>query len=111
MLFFEFIINSSQDKIQEPPVYNTLLELYLSDNIGQRVVHGSSGSLDEELAGLALSDEKAAPSSARSNTDTGISKAARYERALDLLKRGWPQANQDPLYDPEQALVLCRLRR
>jgi len=30
------------------------------------------------------------------------------EKALELLRRGWP-AGDEPRYDPDHALVLCRL--
>lgn len=30
------------------------------------------------------------------------------EQALELLKRGWP-AGDDPRYDPDHALMLCRM--
>ena len=30
------------------------------------------------------------------------------EQALELLRRGWP-AGDEPRYDPDHALVLCRL--
>jgi hypothetical protein len=32
----------------------------------------------------------------------------RREQALELLRRGWP-AGDDPRYDPNHALMLCRM--
>ena len=33
----------------------------------------------------------------------------RHDQAIDLLKRGWQAHMSSPAYDPEQALVLCRI--
>jgi hypothetical protein len=33
----------------------------------------------------------------------------RHDQALDLLQRGWAPHLAAPAYDPEQALVLCRV--
>ncbi|BDA46644.1 Vacuolar protein sorting-associated protein 11 homolog [Coccomyxa sp. Obi] len=80
MLLCEFVLNSTRAPPNEAFLYHTLLQLYLADR---------------------LSDDEA-------DGEASTSQTKRREQALELLKRGWP-AGDEARYDPDHALMLCRM--
>eukprot|EP00878_Enallax_costatus_P016671 GHUV01017491.1.p1 GENE.GHUV01017491.1~~GHUV01017491.1.p1 ORF type:complete len:607 (+),score=167.44 GHUV01017491.1:135-1823(+) len=80
----EFILfNSSGEISNEQLLYHILLELYLAESLVDQ----------EQEQGVNAAE---------------VEPQARRDKARDLLQRGWQPHMQQPKYDPEHALVLCR---
>ena len=83
MVFLEFIYNSITLADQDAAiVYETLLDLYLTDR-----------GVD--------ADGKA---------ETGLARESRHEKAIQLLRQGWLNEERQ-LYNVDQALLLCQMRQ
>mmetsp|Transcript_24 Transcript_24/g.67 ORF Transcript_24/g.67 Transcript_24/m.67 type:complete len:963 (-) Transcript_24:145-3033(-) len=94
MLLCEFILNSSQGGQRldsEMLLYHTLMDLYLAKELKDTRGPGSEG-----------------PPPASSSPDSSSGAQQRREKALGLLRSGWPPG-EEPRYDPEHMLVLCRM--
>eukprot|EP00873_Tetraselmis_striata_P041163 jgi/Tetstr1/461427/TSEL_006537.t2 len=94
MLLCEFILNSSTPAhrpASEPLLYHTLMDLYLAKEL-----RDAAGPVE------AQGQEAAAPDM------PGSSESTRRDKALALLKSGWP-TGEEPRYDSEHMLVLCRM--
>ena len=118
MLFFEYVLNSSAEPLSENILYTTLLELYLTDRLTDSdavdplspnravwqmsPVGGRKGETPED------GSKADATSSARMDAQKSVEYGERLDKALALLKRGWPTGGE-PKYDAENALVVCHL--
>ncbi|GAB4818399.1 hypothetical protein N2152v2_005445 [Parachlorella kessleri] len=80
------ILAMCPDSPSAPTLYHTLLDLYLGGSVGAKGTADANGGSGNGLA---------ASSANRSD-------------ALDLLKRGWPPG-EDPRYDVDHVLVVCRM--
>ncbi|KAF2284809.1 hypothetical protein GH714_030704 [Hevea brasiliensis] len=107
------------DQIKDPPaqieINNTLLELYLSNDLNFPSISQASNGID-----LSLRAKSGAPrkSKAESNgklianhKDTNKEKDSteRREKGLCLLKSAWPSDLENPLYDVDLAIILCEM--
>jgi hypothetical protein len=81
----------------EVQINNTLLELYLADDLHSTAV-----------AKAALSDSGPVPSSLEME-EAEQDRKERLKKALSLLKTGWPTHEPQPKYDPDLAVVLCQM--
>jgi len=83
-------------------LYHTLLELYLSDEQDEQAdaeeLHEQQQRQRQQQQQQQQQQRRASPS------------ATRRDKARELLARGWqPHMQGAPAYDPQHALVLCRL--
>ena len=76
-------------------LYHTLLDLYLSDT----TIHGNSSSTSGGGSNIT------ATTSVNNNNNNNKNGHA---EAAELLRRGWPPG-QEPAYDVDRALTMCRL--
>ncbi|CAK0785749.1 hypothetical protein CVIRNUC_008960 [Coccomyxa viridis] len=81
MLLCEYVLNSTRAPPSEALLFHTLLQLYLADDLPEEQD-------DQSMA--------------------ATSETTRREQALELLRRGWPPGDE-PRYDPDHALMLCRM--
>ncbi|CAL5228225.1 g11315 [Coccomyxa viridis] len=81
MLLCEYVLNSTRAPPSEALLFHTLLQLYLADDLPE----------EQDEQSMAATSE-----------------TTRREQALELLKRGWPPGDE-PRYDPDHALMLCRM--
>lgn len=120
MLFFEYVLNSSAEPLSENILYTTLLELYLTTRLTDsdasdplapnRAVWQMSpmgGRKGEALPGDG-SKADATSSAWRMDAQKSAEYGERLDKALALLKRGWPTGGE-PKYDAENALVVSHL--
>ncbi|KAH7422083.1 hypothetical protein KP509_13G089700 [Ceratopteris richardii] len=135
MFFLEQYINKVKDSLAHTEIHNTLLELYLSEDL---CAPGFSENLDkkEEEKHGSLNRVKSLivkPSSKNeaSNIDYSLhrkfsknksdisvvdslkeskeEKNERLAKGLSLLKSAWPSHEQQPRYDEDLAVVLCEM--
>ncbi|XP_077221969.1 vacuolar protein sorting 11 [Tasmannia lanceolata] len=117
MDFLEKYISKVEDSPAQVEIHNTLLELYLSNDM-------NFPSLSQENGGVPLylkarSSTEVANSSTReakkkSNVETDAmnnekNHIERIKKGLSLLKSAWPSDMEQPLYDVDLALILCEM--
>ncbi|CAL1381913.1 unnamed protein product [Linum trigynum] len=96
------------DKVKDSPaqveIHNTLLELYLSNDL-------NFPSRSQATKGLALSLEARSGELTTNKRDTSEEKnrTERRHKGLLLLKSGWPSDLEQPLYDVDLAIILCEM--
>lgn len=86
-----------QGSPSEVSIHNTLLELYLADDLQATAI-----------AKAALSGPVPVPSSLEAE-EAERERKERRKKALALLKAGWPPHEPQPKYDPDLAVVLCQM--
>ncbi|CAI0432150.1 unnamed protein product [Linum tenue] len=96
------------DKVKDSPaqveIHNTLLELYLSNDL-------NFPSRSQATKGLVLSLEARSGALTTNKRDTSEEKnrTERRRKGLLLLKSGWPSDLEQPLYDVDLAIILCEM--
>ncbi|GMY11086.1 vacuolar protein-sorting-associated protein 11 homolog [Fagus crenata] len=102
MDFLEKYTTKVKDETQVE-IHNTLLELYLSNDLNFPSV--SQADKDEDLnlraLGKVVADRK---DSAKEND-----RLERRDKGLRLLKSAWPSELEQPLYDVDLAIILCEM--
>ncbi|KAL5540227.1 hypothetical protein UlMin_044467 [Ulmus minor] len=111
MVFLEKYTNKVKDSPAQVEIHNTLLELYLSNDLNfpsisqvnngadlnPRVRSGTPASSRAESNGKVIADGK--------ETD----RMERQKKGLQLLKYAWPSELEQPLYDVDLAIILCEM--
>ncbi|CAI0383530.1 unnamed protein product [Linum tenue] len=96
------------DKVKDSPaqveIHNTLLELYLSNDL-------NFPSMSQATNSVALSLEARSGELTANKRDTSEEKyrTERLQKGLHLLKSGWPSDLEQPLYDVDLAIILCEM--
>lgn len=89
---------SQATAVSQRELYHTLLDLYLTSGDES---HSSNGG------------NKWQGASSSSTTTTAVTTTTSFssdrDQALDLLRRGWPPSQDQPIYDIDRALTACRL--
>ncbi|KAL5798082.1 hypothetical protein ACOSQ2_002902 [Xanthoceras sorbifolium] len=115
MDFLEKYTNKVKDSPAQAEIHNTLLELYLSNDLNFPTIAQANDGVDLSLkarsgAVLVSKAESNGKVSADCNDiykDKG--RLERREKGLHLLKSAWPSDLEHPLYDVDLAIILCEM--
>ncbi|CAM6101360.1 unnamed protein product [Calypogeia fissa] len=133
MKFFEQYLEKVKDSLANVEIHNTLLELYLSEDLRTPVlstVPSKEMSKDQDhlsiwgvkskssksvvangsppTKGKATVKDKSASTSEKGANEE---RSERLKKALALLKNGWGPHEQEPQYDIDLALVMCQMHK
>ncbi|XP_014516539.1 vacuolar protein-sorting-associated protein 11 homolog isoform X2 [Vigna radiata var. radiata] len=111
MDFLEKYTNKVNDSPAQVEIHNTLLELYISNELN----FPSMSQVND--GGNYLNGVSAKTMSAQSNGNTANHKSSakgkdlleRHKKGLHLLKSAWPPETEHPLYDVDLAIILCEM--
>ncbi|XP_052724423.1 vacuolar protein-sorting-associated protein 11 homolog isoform X2 [Vigna angularis] len=111
MDFLEKYTNKVNDSPAQVEIHNTLLELYISNELN----FPSMSQVNDD--GNYLNGVSAKTMSAQSNGNTPNHKSSaqgkdlleRHKKGLHLLKSAWPPETEHPLYDVDLAIILCEM--
>ncbi|WVZ17151.1 hypothetical protein V8G54_010133 [Vigna mungo] len=111
MDFLEKYTNKVNDSPAQVEIHNTLLELYISNELN----FPSMSQVND--GGNYLNGVSAKTMSAQSNGNTANHKSPaqgkdlleRHKKGLHLLKSAWPPETEHPLYDVDLAIILCEM--
>lgn len=108
MDFLEKYTEKVKDSPAQVEIHNTLLELYLSNDLNFPSM--SQATIGEEKA--VASSSKYSNGSANVKNE-GLTKEKnrqeRHQKGLHLLKSAWPLDQEHPLYDVDLAIILCEM--
>ncbi|XP_068634099.1 vacuolar protein-sorting-associated protein 11 homolog [Aristolochia californica] len=108
MDFFEKYIGKVEDSPVQVEIHNTLLELYLSNDLNFPSLSQENGFVAPYLEGT--SSLGASTSTTAESKDVNKEEhKQRLEKGLALLKRAWPADMEQPLYDVDLAVILCEM--
>ncbi|KAJ8748601.1 hypothetical protein K2173_007591 [Erythroxylum novogranatense] len=110
MDFLERYTRKIKDSPAQLEIHNTLLELYLSNDL-------NFPSMSQASNGVDLSFREKSGSSPMLKASNGKLKdvckdkdrSERHQRGLCLLKSAWPSDLEHPLYDVDLAIILCEM--
>ncbi|KAJ1439616.1 Zinc finger, RING-type [Sesbania bispinosa] len=113
MDFLEKYTNKVKDSPAQVEIHNTLLELYISNELN----FPSISQVNEGGDYLNVASAKTVNLSAQSNGTISDNKSSeeeknrlkRREKGLRLLKSAWPPEMEHPLYDVDLAIILCEM--
>ncbi|KAK7386185.1 hypothetical protein VNO78_26221 [Psophocarpus tetragonolobus] len=111
MDFLEKYTNKVKDSPAQVEIHNTLLELYISNELNFPSMVQANDS-ENYLNGVSA---KTMALSAQSNGKIADHKSSeqdkdkRHEKGLYLLKSAWPPETEHPLYDVDLAIILCEM--
>lgn len=113
MDFLEKYTNKVKDSPAQVEINNTLLELYISNELN----FPSVSQVNEGADYLNVASQKTLSSSAKSNGTIADHKRSekekhrleRREKGLRMLKSAWPPEAEHPLYDVDLAIILCEM--
>lgn len=107
------------DKVKDSPaqveIHNTLLELYLSNDLNFPSISQASNGVDHTLKArsgslvIPKAESKLKSSADRKDTSKERDRMERCEKGLRLLKSAWPSDLEQPLYDVDLAIILCEM--
>lgn len=113
MDFFEQYISRVDDSPAQVEIHNTLLELYLSNDLNFPSLSQENGSGDLYLKAGGSTEVATTSSSANTKEGKGSNNEKdcleRLEKGLRLLKSAWPPHLEQPLYDVDLAVILCEM--
>lgn len=114
MEFLEQFTNKVKDSAAQVEIHNTLLELYLSNDLNFPSISQVSNGMDlslkarpEAVASKAVSNGKSVSDHTEINKDKNCQE--RHRKGLRLLKNAWPSDLEHPLYDVDLAIILCEM--
>lgn len=114
MDFLEKYANKVKDSPAQVEIHNTLLELYLSNDLNfpsiSQAQNGVALGLKARSGAVAMSKEES-NGIAANNKDSYKEKdqLERLQKGLHLLKSAWPSDLEHPLYDVDLAIILCEM--
>ncbi|XP_021632380.1 vacuolar protein-sorting-associated protein 11 homolog isoform X2 [Manihot esculenta] len=115
MNFLEKYTDKVKDSPAQVEIHNTLLELYLSNDLNFPSISQASSGVDLSLSAKSGAARK---SKAESNGKLIVDQkdaykekehAERCEKGLRLLKSAWPSELEHPLYEVDLAIILCEM--
>ncbi|GAV78365.1 Clathrin domain-containing protein/VPS11_C domain-containing protein [Cephalotus follicularis] len=115
MEFLEKYTNKVKDSPAQVEIHNTLLELYLSNDLNFPSISQANNGID-----LSLKAKSSTPASSKAELNGKMiadlkdiykekNRLERREKGLRLLKSGWPSDLEHPLYDVDLAIILCEM--
>lgn len=111
MDFLEKYTNKVKDSPAQVEIHNTLLELYLSNDLNFPSISqdNSNGDLYLGAAGMSRSESNGKYVTNRKDSDKDKGFLGRRDKGLHLLKSAWPSELEHPLYDVDLAIILCEM--
>ncbi|XP_057954722.1 vacuolar protein-sorting-associated protein 11 homolog [Malania oleifera] len=117
MDFLEKYTNKIKDSPAQVEIHNTLLELYLPNDlnfptISQANINGDLSFRAKRPSGVAVISRAEANGKLIANQkdlDEEKDLLERREKGLCLLKNAWPSDLEHPLYDVDLAIILCEM--
>ncbi|KAE8010746.1 hypothetical protein FH972_007084 [Carpinus fangiana] len=103
------------DKVKDSPaqveIHNTVLELYLSNDMNFPSISQTSNNGDINLGAAGMSRAESNGKFAADRKDSAKEKDSleRRVKGLRLLKSAWPSELEHPLYDVDLAIILCEM--
>ncbi|KAL5071891.1 hypothetical protein RYX36_022778 [Vicia faba] len=113
MDFLEKYTNKVKDSPAQVEINNTLLELYISNELNFPSVSQSNEGSDflngasEKLSNLSVQTNGTIADHKSSEKDKG--RLERRKKGLGMLKSAWPPETEHPLYDVDLAIILCEM--
>lgn len=113
MDFLERYVGKVEDSPAQVEIHNTLLELYISNDLNFPSLSQENGGGDLYLK-TRSSLEVAKPSSSAEVKEKKITnkekgRLERLEKGLHLLKSAWPPQLEQPLYEVDLSVILCEM--
>lgn len=115
MEFLEKYTNKVNDSPAQVEINNTLLELYLSNDLNFPTMSQANNGVELSMTARsgAVLDSKAESNGKAISNKKEINKdkdrLERCEKGLRLLKSAWPSDLEHPLYDVDLAIILCEM--
>ncbi|CAN1121102.1 Vacuolar protein-sorting-associated protein 11 homolog [Linum perenne] len=112
MVFLEKYTDKVKDSPAQVEIHNTVLELYLSNDLNFPSMSQANNGVDLSLEARSGSAMISSKPNGRSPANDGYSSAEkdrteRRQKGLLLLKSSWPSDQEQPLYDVDLAIILC----
>ncbi|CAN0927182.1 Vacuolar protein-sorting-associated protein 11 homolog [Linum grandiflorum] len=108
MIFLEKYTDKVKDSPAQVEIHNTLLELYLSNDLNFPSMSQASNGVDLPLATISTKPNGRSTGSDR-DSSAEKDRTERRQKGLLLLKSGWPSDQEQPLYDVDLAIILCEM--
>uniref|UniRef100_A0A5B7BMH6 Vacuolar protein sorting-associated protein 11 homolog n=1 Tax=Davidia involucrata TaxID=16924 RepID=A0A5B7BMH6_DAVIN len=117
MDFLEKYTSKVKDSPAQVEIHNTLLELYLSNDLNFPSMSKANSGGDHDLraerplggAVMARADSNGKLISDRKDLNREKDCQERLQNGLRLLKSAWPAELEQPLYDVDLAIILCEM--
>ncbi|KAI4383215.1 hypothetical protein MLD38_009081 [Melastoma candidum] len=113
MKFLERYTDKIKDSPAQVEINNTLLELYLSNDLNFPSMSQAGKDVDvNSHAGPKLNGKSREVGNGKSSVDQKDESKEyleRREKGLSLLKIAWPSDTEQPLYDVDLAIILCEM--
>lgn len=113
MDFLEKYTNKVKDSPAQVEINNTLLELYISNELNFPSVSQSNEGSDflngasEKLSNISAQTNGTIADQKSSEKEKG--RLERRKKGLHMLKSAWPPETEHPLYDVDLAIILCEM--
>ncbi|CAL5206017.1 unnamed protein product [Lathyrus oleraceus] len=113
MGFLEKYTNKVKDSPAQVEINNTLLELYISNELNFPSVSQSNEGSDflngasEKLSNISAQTNGTIADQKSSEKEKG--RLERRKKGLHMLKSAWPPETEHPLYDVDLAIILCEM--
>ncbi|XP_015898778.3 vacuolar protein-sorting-associated protein 11 homolog [Ziziphus jujuba] len=114
MDFLEKYTNRVKDSLAQVEIHNTLLELYLSNDLNfpsfSQATNGVEGN-SRIRSGTPVMSKAESNGKVIASKDSIKEKdrLERHKKGLNLLKSAWPSELEHPLYDVDLAIILCEM--
>ncbi|KAL5701144.1 Vacuolar protein sorting-associated protein 11 [Ranunculus cassubicifolius] len=109
MEFLEKYTNKVKDSPAQVEIHNTLLELYLSNDLYFPSTAKENGVSVPASNGTGGSQKENLSTEKEDDTQKNKDRAERHGRGLRLLKSAWPPESEGPAYDVDLAIILCEM--
>ncbi|XP_010244136.1 PREDICTED: vacuolar protein-sorting-associated protein 11 homolog isoform X1 [Nelumbo nucifera] len=113
--FLEKYTSKVKDSPAQIEIHNTLLELYLSNDLNFPSVSQENTVVDSRATSSMVADKMSMEDSKErsivkgKDIDKEKDRLRRLEKGLHLLKNAWPSDLEHPLYDVDLAIILCEM--
>ncbi|KAL5134350.1 Vacuolar protein-sorting-associated protein 11 [Glycine soja] len=113
MDFLEKYTNKVKDSPAQVEIHNTLLELYISNELNfpsmSQVNDGGNYLNGASAKTMILSAQSNGNIGDHKSSEQGKDHLERREKGLRLLKSAWPQETEHPQYDVDLSIILCEM--
>lgn len=109
MVFLEKYVNRVKDSPAQLEIHNSLLELYLSDNL---TFPSISLEINDDVSNEEIhrkTSKQITNGSTQENNLSTDNKQERFQKGLALLKSAWTSDMEHPLYDVDLVIILCEM--
>ena len=117
MVFLEKYVNRVKDSPAQLEIHNTLLELYLSNNLSFPTTTQENGvdkhdvytKSSKEMVNRSILEGKETLTVESQDFEKEKDRQERFQKGLALLKSAWTSDMEHPLYDVDLAIILCEM--